>query len=184
MQESGVVSKRGLIAWVPLLVLGFLAVLLIGFILGVARGLSAASAVLPAPIWTPTPEFKVERSGFVSATAPVQLPLWPPDALGKQPLQALSIQLDSPATGTGMVGLNLRFSDGSRTQVPFSAAEVVDNDYVTFPMYGKLPEQAELVSLGGSGVGTYLVTDPGGFTAACAVYDLMDGTQVRTPGCS
>ncbi len=146
----------------PLVTVLVLGALLAVFLLGVRGGLSQAGAAQPAEPWVPTVEYS---RGANQAGYPLPLTLWPPAMSGQQPLRSLAIQFDVPYASNGGMRLSVKNADGSSSEIPFSSDGVHDNDYVTFPMNGKIPVSAELSSLGGGPLWPIEVKSPDGTLA-------------------
>lgn len=173
--------RTGLWSGLSVAILGVLVLIALAFGFGVQSGLAAAGTVEPSEIWTPTPQYSRARS---EPTYPLPLKLWPPAMSGRQPLKSLSIQFDNAQSVDGFFRLVLENTDGSTITLPFSSQDIRDNDYVTFPINGKIPDTGRIGSAGGWSLWTYEVASPDGFVATCAVYEFMDGTKLTVPGCS
>lgn len=165
----------------PVALLVILLVLLGTFVIQAVGSLDQAKIAQPVEPWVPSVDYSRRPA---EGSYPIELKLWPPAMAGKQPLRSLAIQFDNPNTVKGVLRLSIKNADGSSMEFPFSADEFHDNDYVTFPMNGKIPVSGELSSLGGGLVWTIEVSSPDSSPATCAIYELMDGTFLTAPGCS
>jgi hypothetical protein len=173
-------ARQRLQSGAPLALLVILVALLGYFMVQAVGALGRAGVTQPAEPWAPAPQFSRAPSG---QGADLRVSLWPTQMAGRQPLQSLAVQFDNPSISQGAMLLTVRNADGSTGVFPFSAADVHDNDYVAFPMEGKVPISAQVTSNGGS-LDTIEVRSPDTPPATCAIYELMDGTKLTVPGCS